>query len=238
MMETNGTTVTFSPTSTNSLNFFRYVNNSTDSIRWFNETTGPYYYSLENYTSSPVRGLVWGNNFFNPAGWSQVMTFMNMNVAIGTKTPGAKFHVSDGSNLYFGDAGGVGWSGNPIIRNPANSGYLILMNGSTGGVGLTAGSGSWTSISDERHKTNLVPIENGLSKVMTLRAVTGRYVVDNEGASRAFLIAQDVQKVLPEAVSIADDGRMWLGYTDTIPLLVAAIKELKAEFDAYKLSHP
>jgi len=29
-----------------------------------------------------------------------------------------------------------------------------------------------------------------------------------------------------------------LSYTEVIPLLVAAIKEIKAEFDAYKATHP
>jgi hypothetical protein len=46
-----------------------------------------------------------------------------------------------------------------------------------------------------------------------------------------------VQAVLPEAV-FDEKGTLMLAYTDTIPLLVAAIQELKAEFDAYKASHP
>jgi hypothetical protein len=100
-------------------------------------------------------------------------------------------------------------------------------------------STSWFANSDERLKTDLVPIENGLKKVAALRSVTGRYKVDAEGTSRAFLIAQDVQAVLPEAVTkthILDDETEYLGvgYTDVIPLLVAAIKELKAEIDALK----
>jgi hypothetical protein len=57
------------------------------------------------------------------------------------------------------------------------------------------------------------------------------------------LIAQDVQAVLPEAVTpyqVKDDATEYLGlaYTDVIPLLTAAIQELKAEFDAYKAAHP
>jgi hypothetical protein len=154
-------------------------------------------------------------------------------VGIGTSSPQARFQVTDSSSsVYIQDAGGVGWSGNPVIRNPANSGYLILMNGTTGGVGLTGGGTSWTSISDERYKTDLLPIENGLQKVNQLRSVTGRFINDEEDKSRSFLIAQDVQQVLPEAISVADDGRMLLSYTDVIPLLVAAIKDLKAIVDA------
>jgi len=108
---------------------------------------------------------------------------------------------------------------------------FIIYSSSTGGVYVTNTGTSWNARSDERCKTDLIPIENGLDKVSTLRAVTGRYIEDEEGFSRSFLIAQDVQAVLPEAV---DSNREYLGlsYTDVIPLLVAAIKNLKTINDA------
>ena len=107
--------------------------------------------------------------------------------------------------------------------------FIVYANGSTG-VYLTWNATSWTSSSDERLKTNLKPIENAAAKVMSIRAVTGRFKTDDESVSRAFLIAQDVQAVLPEAVSVRDDEEKTLGvqYTDTIPLLVAALKEQQA----------
>jgi hypothetical protein len=69
-------------------------------------------------------------------------------------------------------------------------------------VYLANGGTSWTATSDERLKTDLIPIENGLDKVNSLRSVTGRFKTDEEGVSRSFLIAQDVQAVLPEAVNV------------------------------------
>jgi hypothetical protein len=102
------------------------------------------------------------------------------------------------------------------------------------GVYLAQGGTSWTSNSDERLKTDLQPIENAAQKVSTLRAVTGRFITDDEGVSRAFLIAQDVQAVLPQAVDASDPEKLGVQYTDVIPLLVAAIKELKAEVDSLK----
>ena len=111
--------------------------------------------------------------------------------------------------------------------------FIVYANGSTG-VYLTWNATSWTSSSDERLKTNLKPIENAAAKVMSIRAVTGRFKTDDESVSRAFLIAQDVQAVLPEAVSVRDDEEKTLGvqYTDTIPLLVAALKEQQAMINA------
>lgn len=96
------------------------------------------------------------------------------------------------------------------------------------GVYLASGGTSWTSASDERYKTNLQPIENAVAKVSALRSVTGRYITDEESTSRSFLIAQDVQAVLPEAVDATDPEKLGVQYTDVIPLLVAAIKEQQA----------
>ena len=137
------------------------------------------------------------------------------------------------------NSGTTKWAVGPI-DSAVNNFYVYAATG--GGVFLSGTSAtSWSSNSDERLKTDLKPIENAAQKVSTLRAVTGRYKTDVEGFSRAFLIAQDVQKVLPEAVGYtklvgADDETDYLAlaYTDTIPLLVAAIKELSAEIETLK----
>jgi hypothetical protein len=96
---------------------------------------------------------------------------------------------------------------------------------------------SWSSRSDERLKQNLQPITNALNKTCSLRAVTGAYK-NFPDEQQAFLLAQDVQKVLPEAVCVADkrssEQYLGLAYTQVIPLLVAAIQELKAEIDLLK----
>jgi hypothetical protein len=118
------------------------------------------------------------------------------------------------------------------LQNTVN-GASILVTAYANGVYLPSSGTAWLSTSDERTKTDLIPIENALNKVSLLRSVTGRYKTDTIGTSRAFLIAQDVQKVLPEAVN-SNNGILGLSYTEIIPLLVASIKELKAELDAIK----
>jgi trimeric autotransporter adhesin len=114
------------------------------------------------------------------------------------------------------------------------------------GVQLATGGTSWAAISDERLKDIIEPISNAVEKVSSLRSVIGKYKTDNADVRRPFLIAQDVQSVLPEALSTiklppeSDDETEYLGvsYTDIIPLLVAAIKDLKTELDEYKQAHP
>jgi hypothetical protein len=120
-----------------------------------------------------------------------------------------------------------------IVAIDSNNRYYHY-NQNAVGVYIDNGATSWSGTSDERLKTDLKPIENAVEKVSSLRSVTGRFKSDEEGTSRSFLIAQDVQAVLPEAVSEADneDKTLGLRYTDVIPLLVASIKELNAKVEA------
>jgi len=152
------------------------------------------------------------------------------NLLVGTTSEnsnlGTRIHLS-------GNSGGTIWAVGPTTGSYNT--FFIASSGSTGVQLANTSATSWSSNSDERLKTDLIPIENAISKVTSLRAVTGRYKTDAEGLSRAFLIAQDVQAVLPEAVSSSPlpnskNGIEYLNlaYTETIPLLVAAIKELKA----------
>jgi hypothetical protein len=142
--------------------------------------------------------------------------------------------------LNFAEAGTL--KTQQYYQKSVTSFYIV---NSSAGVYLGSGATAWASASDERLKDIIEPITNGLTKVASLRTVIGKYKTDAEGTRRSFLIAQDVQAVLPEAISttmVKDDetNTEYLGvsYTDVIPLLVAAIKELKAEFDAYKATHP
>ena len=102
---------------------------------------------------------------------------------------------------------------------------VVKIRATTGRVQLTSGATSWTSISDERSKDIIEPISNAVQKVSNLRSVIGKYKTDSEGTRRSFLIAQDVQAVFPEAVDTTDEDNLGVRYTETIPLLVAAIKE-------------
>jgi hypothetical protein len=102
---------------------------------------------------------------------------------------------------------------------------IVVINNGTNGVYLASGGTSWVSNSDERKKDIIEPITDAANKISTLRAVIGKYKTDEEGTRRAFLIAQDVQAVLPEAVDAKDSEDLGVAYTDVIPLLVAAIKE-------------
>jgi hypothetical protein len=143
------------------------------------------------------------------------------NLLVGTTTSPTS------GNGYFAVKGAGTYFSFGSQQNGGNS--FVVFNSAGVGVYMPSGNTSWTGTSDERLKTDLVPITNGTNKVSSLRAVTGRFLTDEVGKSRAFLIAQDVQKVLPEAVTQLDEnGTLGLSYTDVVPLLVAAIQEQQA----------
>jgi len=136
---------------------------------------------------------------------------------------GGNFTVSNGS-IYFTSA---------QYRSNVASSQLQFVNNSAG-VSLAVNGTSWGSLSDERDKEIIEPITDAVSKVASLRSVIGRYKIDDADKRRAFLIAQDVKAVLPEAVTELEDEQqtLILQYTEVIPLLVAAINELNAKVTA------
>ena len=106
-------------------------------------------------------------------------------------------------------------------------------------------SGDVNSTSDIRYKKNIETIDNALDKVQSLKGVTFDWDNDafpekenskkREFTERATgVIAQDVEKVLPEAVRENEDGFKNVAYGNMVGLLIEAIKEQQAQIDELK----
>jgi hypothetical protein len=134
-------------------------------------------------------------------------------------------------------------------EGPTISGYAVCFRtGSTPAqTGKLNSSGTLTilgdivaygSPSDKKLKKNIKPVENALEKTMKLKGVTFDWKEKSEGIldikEDIGFIAQDVQEVLPELVRENDNGMLSMRHQGITPILVEAIKELKAEIEELK----
>ncbi len=96
---------------------------------------------------------------------------------------------------------------------------------------------STTTASDIKLKENITPVENALDKVKQLTGVEFDWKKD--GSRSAGVIAQDVEKVLPQAVKTVtglntDEEHKVVNYDSLHALLIEAVKELSAEIEILK----
>jgi len=103
----------------------------------------------------------------------------------------------------------------------------------------TVGGNTWASSSDLRLKTVLGNYERGLDEITALKPVWFRYLENNprelsSDIEQVGFVAQDVQKIFPEAVSEAEDGYLDFNIHAINVALVNAIKELKTENEQLK----
>jgi hypothetical protein len=95
------------------------------------------------------------------------------------------------------------------------------------------------STSDERLKENVFTISGSLDKVMSIggyefdwKTIPG-IQEDNVGHDVG-VIAQEIQKVLPELVTTRDNGYLAVKYEKIVALLIEAIKEQQKQIDEIK----
>jgi hypothetical protein len=159
------------------------------------------------------------------------------NVGIGTISPASNLEIFDatggagtGLRLNCNNGGSDVWdlysttAGRIYVTNPNYSGGVYLQHSAT----------SWTGNSDERLKENIVELDNVLPKISNLRAVKYNFISDEEDTTKIGFIAQDWQTDFSEVVNDIIPEELGMNYTETIPVLLKAIQELKTELDAAK----
>jgi trimeric autotransporter adhesin len=130
---------------------------------------------------------------------------------------------------YFGDKIFIG----AVAADPGAN--MLVVNGAA----AKPGGGSWATWSDSRLKDIQGNYEKGLKEIIELKPVKFNYKAGNacnlpSDQNYVGFVAQDVQKVFPEAVSEGKDGYLSLDVNSINVALVNAIKDLKAENDQLK----
>jgi hypothetical protein len=119
---------------------------------------------------------------------------------------------------------------------------LMTLSGVAASIGTLTVKGdvvAYGSPSDKRLKENIKPIESALDKVSKLQGVTFDWKKSDsilEIKEDIGFIAQDVQKVIPELVRESEGGMLSMRHQGIAPILLEAIKELKAEIEELKLN--
>jgi hypothetical protein len=113
-----------------------------------------------------------------------------------------------------------------------------------GSITSTGSATAYNTSSDYRLKNSVAPMTGALAKVAALKPVTYKWKVD--GSDGEGFIAHELAEVVPQCVTgqkdaVDEEGNPQYQGIDVsflVATLTAAIQELKAEFDAYKASHP
>jgi hypothetical protein len=181
--------------------------------------------AVNTTTSQTINGLKTFNNGLNTT---------------GIVSPAHNFHPFD--SLYQISAGT-----NIVVAINNQTAAIFQPGGNFTIVGTQAfkpGGGAWADSSDARLKENIVPLTNSLDKLKQLNPVSYTWKYDCPYSSNVGFIAQDVEQVIPSAVSESDpteeqskfipagESVLNIGWkNDIFAYMIGAIKELSDKVD-------
>jgi hypothetical protein len=148
----------------------------------------------------------------------------NIYVAVGQS-------ASTGNEAYLG----LHYVGNNNAGNYGTLGLYAIDNlikfYQTGLVYNASNSVHWDITSDERLKTKIKPLADGLAKILALQPRVYEWK-KKLGEKHTGFVAQEYAQVFPESVHEADGGMMSINTGSLHEHLVLAIQELSAKVDA------
>jgi len=172
-------------------------------------------------------------------------------------------HCTTAGAWYFHNSGG---SGSDVVNSTSGAaagttrslytgwhtattpqGGTLSFNVTTNG-NVTNTNNSYGAISDAKLKENIVDASPKLVDLMQVKIRNYNLKGDYEQHKQLGVIAQELEAVFPAMVDESPDRdkegndlgttTKSVKYSVFVPMLIKAIQELKAEFDAYKATHP
>lgn len=236
---TNATNVTLTTSATSSAFKVPFANttvSTTGNYGLLQDSAAEFTYnpSTNTLTVGTVSGALSGNatTATSAATWTTART-----ITIGATGKS----VNGSANVTWTLAEVTGTTGTPQF---GSLGVGTAASGTTGEIRATNNVTAYYS-SDARLKKNVVPLANALDMLDQIRGVrydwTDEYIKNKGGEDGVFVrqhdvgvIAQEIEKVLPEIVAENSEGYKAVRYERIVPLLIEAIKELRAEVKALK----
>jgi hypothetical protein len=195
-------------------------------------------------TTSPSQALTLGDGLnlqLGEAGDGGSLFFRRINSQIDPAVP------VNGAGIYYNwDPG----NSEQLVFNIAGSERVVVSGSGNVGIGTSSPkytlevnwtanctSGLWSS-SDERRKRDIATLAGSLDKADRLRGVSFEWRTEEypgkgfSGGRQIGLVAQEVEKVVPELVNTSADGYKSVSYEKLTALLVEAVKEQQTQIDA------
>ena len=152
-----------------------------------------------------------------------------MNNASAASSLVERMRIRSNGRIHMGDISGV-----------ADNGHAVMITGTLHVSSVIRSANDVVAYysSDERLKKNIKTIENPIEKVKKLRGVeyewNDKQDIYEEGSKDSGIIAQDVQKILPQLVSKTHTGYLGVRHDRLVGLLVEAIKDQQDQIDEMK----
>ena len=180
---------------------------------------------------------------------SETYALYGYNYSTGSSAYGVYGYSGEATSTNYGVYGRA-------YGNTGTTNYGVYGSGSGGSTqygvyssGKAGGTTGWNSSSDARLKKDVQTLNGALDKVLKLRGVTYYWKNKEEMAAAKGIsadsldygydnqkhigvIAQELEKEYPELVNTDGDGFKSVEYSTLTPILIEAVKELKAEKDA------
>ena len=218
-----------------------------------------YIKGLNNYSTDSIPDFSWWGDtltgIFHPISYTMAFSCngketmrlsQGNNLLIGsTSDIGDKVQVTAALNQnpfdIYANYTTAGYSGMNWVNNTTTKAWAVEYNSQDEfyvyGNGQAYSYG-WNTISDSTLKENVLEIPNALNKVLRLQGVTYNLkqteLADAKGLSgsssrKMGLIAQQVERVAPEAVTTNNDGIKTVAYGNMVGLLIEALKQEDAK---------
>jgi hypothetical protein len=155
-------------------------------------------------------------------GGSNVLYFMGSTYGAANTSTGA--YITNSGQFVVKSSGA-----NYFNRTDANGSVIDFYRGTSavGSIHVSTTGTTYNTTSDRRLKENIEAITDGTDKLMAMRPVTHTWIADKDAPAVHGFIAQEMQEIVPEAVSGDPEGEemMSMDYGRITPVLVAALQD-------------
>ncbi len=213
-------------------------------------TAGDQRYGPSNSTSIALIKSTWASNQLTTGPLNSLTLFStNASLTLSNSSAGtARIGLSSSNGAFSSDAE----ANDIVIANLNAAGKILLQNGTTASA-ISVGSNNYVGVgiasplyplhvpgviysgntvisqSDSNYKQDIQRIDSALAKVRQL----GGYTFKQQGSDTdsTGVLAQEVERVLPQAVYTDATGRKSVAYGNLVGILIEAIKELADKLD-------